>query len=127
MVACFTAAAFFVAMRTPTPAITSSVLLGLGVSPMRRREFITIVGGAATWPLPARAQQPAKLPTVGFLGTTTPSAWSQWVAAFVQRLRDFGWIEGRTIAVEYRWAEGRDERFAEIAAEFVQLKVDVIV
>jgi putative tryptophan/tyrosine transport system substrate-binding protein len=62
-----------------------------------------------------------------FLGTTTPSAWSQWVAAFVQRLRDFGWIEGRTIAVEYRWAEGRDERFVEIAAEFVQLKVDVIV
>src|SRR5262245_59170904 len=94
---------------------------------MRRRDFITIVGGAATWPLAARAQRPEKLPTVGFLGRTTPSAWSQWVAAFVQRLRDFGWIEGRTIAVEYRWAEGRDERFVEIAAEFVQLKVDVIV
>ena len=95
---------------------------------MKRRAFITLLGGtAATWPLAARAQQPGKLPTIGFLGTTTPSAWSQWVAAFVQRLRDFGWIEGRTIAVEYRWAEGRDERFVEIAAEFVQLKVDVIV
>src|SRR5262245_38272883 len=94
----------------------------------KRREFITLLGGAAAaWPLAARAQQAGKLPTIGFLGTTTPSAWSQWVAAFVQRLRDFGWIEGRTIAVEYRWAEGRDERFVEIAAEFVQLKVDVIV
>jgi putative ABC transport system substrate-binding protein len=95
---------------------------------VRRREFITLLGGAAVaWPLAARAQQPGKLPTIGFLGTTTPSAWSQWVAAFVQRLRDLGWIEGRTVAVEYRWAEGRDERFAEIAAEFVRLKVDVIV
>jgi putative tryptophan/tyrosine transport system substrate-binding protein len=95
---------------------------------MNRREFIMLLGGAAAgWPLAARAQQPGKLPTIGFLGTTTPSAWSQWVAAFVQRLRDFGWIEGRTIAVEYRWGEGRDERFVEIAAELVQLKVDVIV
>ena len=95
---------------------------------MRRRQFIKLLGGAAAaWPLAARAQQAGKLPTIGFLGTTTPSAWSQWVAAFVQRLRDFGWIEGRTIAVEYRWAEGRDERFVEIAAELVQLKVDVIV
>ena len=95
---------------------------------MKRREFISLLGSAAVaWPLAARAQQPGKLPTIGFLGTTTPSAWSQWVAAFVQRLRDFGWIEGRTIAVEYRWAEGRDERFVEIAAELVQLKVDVIV
>src|SRR5215468_8830312 len=94
---------------------------------MKRRELITLIGGTATWPLAARAQQAGKLPTIGFLGTTTPSAWSQWVAAFVQRLHDFGWIEGRTIAVEYRWAEGRDERFAEIAAEFVRLKVAVIV
>ena len=95
---------------------------------LRRRQLITLLGGAAAaWPLGAGAQQAGKLPTIGFLGTTTPSAWSQWVAAFVQRLRDFGWIEGRTIAVEYRWAEGRDERFVEIAAEFVQLKVDVIV
>jgi putative ABC transport system substrate-binding protein len=95
---------------------------------VKRRDFITLLGGAmAVWPLAARGQQAGKLPTIGFLGTTTPSAWSQWVAAFVQRLRDFGWIEGRTIAVEYRWAEGRDERFVEIAAELVQLKVDVIV
>ena len=95
---------------------------------MRRREFITLLGGAAAaWPLAARAQQPAKLPTIGFLGAATPSAWSQWVAAFVQRLRELGWIEGRTVAIEYRWAEGRSERFAEIAAEFVRLKVDVIV
>jgi ABC-type uncharacterized transport system substrate-binding protein len=94
---------------------------------MKRRAFITLLGSAAAWPLAARAQQLAKLPTIGFLGTTTPSGWSQWVAAFVQRLRDLGWVEGRTITLEYRWAEGRDERFAAIAAEFVQLKVDVIV
>ena len=95
---------------------------------MKRREFITLLGGAAAaWPLAARAQQPAKLPTIGFLGASTPSAMSQWVAAFVQRLRELGWIEGRTVAIEYRWAEGRSERFAEIAAEFVRLKVDVIV
>ena len=94
---------------------------------MKRREFITLLGGAAAWPLAARAQQPAKLPTIGFLGGTTPATWSLFVAAFVQRLRELGWIEGRTIAIEYRWAEGRGERFAEIAAEFVRLNVDVIV
>ena len=95
---------------------------------MRRREFITLLGGAAAaWPLAAHAQQAGKLPTIGFLGATTPSAQGQWVAAFVQRLRELGWIEGRTVAIEYRWAEGRSERFAEIAAEFVRLKVDVIV
>jgi putative ABC transport system substrate-binding protein len=95
---------------------------------MKRREFITLIGGvAAAWPLAVRAQQPAKLPTIGFLGSSTPSAMSQWVAAFVQRLRDLGWIEGRTVAIEYRWAEGRSSRAAEIAAEFVRLKVDVIV
>ena len=96
-------------------------------NPIRRREFITLLCGAAAWPLAARAQQPAKLPTIGVLGRGTPSAWSQWVAAFVQRLRELGWIEGRTVAIEYRWAEGRTERYAEIAAEFVRLKVDVIV
>ena len=95
---------------------------------MKRRQFITLLGGAAAWPLTARAQQPmAKLPTIGFLGAATPSAWSQRVAAFVQRLRELGWTEGRTVVVEYRWAEGRSERFLEIAAEFAQLKVDVIV
>jgi len=94
---------------------------------MRRREFITLFGGtAAGWPLAARAQQPGKLPMIGFLGATA-SIESQRVAAFVQRLRELGWIDGRTLAIEYRWAEGRNERYAEIAAEFVRLKVDVIV
>ena len=88
-----------------------------------RREFITLLGGAATWPLAANAQQPM---TIGFLGASTPLAWSRWSAAFVQRLRELGWVEGRTVAIEYRWAEGRSERYAEIAAEFVRLKVDVI-
>jgi putative tryptophan/tyrosine transport system substrate-binding protein len=81
-----------------------------------RREVITLLGSAAlAWPLTARGQQPGKLPTIGFLGTTTASAWAPWTAAFAQRLRELGWIEGRTIAIEYRWAEGRGERFAEIA------------
>jgi putative tryptophan/tyrosine transport system substrate-binding protein len=93
---------------------------------MKRRDFIMLLGGAtAAWPLAARAQQ--KLPTIGFLGTTTASAWGPWIAAFVQRLRELGWIEGRTVAIEYRWADARSERFAVIAAEFVRLKVDVIV
>jgi ABC-type uncharacterized transport system substrate-binding protein len=95
---------------------------------IRRREFIALLGGAAAaWPLAARAQQPGKLPTIGFLGATTPSAQSPWTAAFVERLRGLGWIEGRNVAIEYRWMEGRNERVAEIAAEFVQLRVDVIV
>jgi ABC-type uncharacterized transport system substrate-binding protein len=93
-----------------------------------RRGVITLLGGAAaTWPIAARAQQPAKLPIIGFLGAATASARSQWVAAFVQRLHELGWIQGRTVAIEYRWAEGRSERFAEIAAEFVRLTVDVII
>ena len=95
---------------------------------MKRREFITLLGGAAAaWPLAARAQQPGKLPTIGLLGSATLLAESQRVAAFVQRLRQLGWIENRNVAIEYRWAEGRSERFFEIATEFVQLKVDVIV
>jgi putative ABC transport system substrate-binding protein len=95
---------------------------------MRRRDFIAgIAGSAAAWPLVARAQQPGKVPTIGFLGPNTRSAAGEWVAAFVQRLRELGWIDGRNIAIEYRWAEGREERFAEIASELVQLKVDVIV
>jgi putative ABC transport system substrate-binding protein len=94
---------------------------------MQRRKFITLLGGAAaTWPLVVRAQQAGKLPTVGVLVAGTPASHGKWVAAFVQRLRELGWIEGRTVAIEYRWAEGRTERFAEIAAEFVRLKVDVI-
>jgi putative ABC transport system substrate-binding protein len=94
---------------------------------MRRREFITLLGGTAAWPVAARAQQAGKLPTVGFLGPTTRSAQVQWIAAFLQRLGQLGWIEGRTFAIVYRWAEGRPERFAEISTEFVRLKVDVIV
>ena len=94
---------------------------------MRRREFIKLIAGtAAAWPFGARAQQPEKLPTIGILGTR-PSGWKEWVQAFVQRLNELGWIEGRTVAIDYRWTEGRTERYREIAAEFVRLKVNVIV
>src|SRR6476661_1394567 len=95
---------------------------------MKRREFITLLGGAAAaWPLAVRAQQqPAKLPTIGYLGGGGPVSQRAWAEAFTQRLRELGWLEGRTIAIEYRWGEGRAERYSEIAAEFVQLKVDVI-
>src|SRR5262245_20406913 len=104
--------------------------LGLGqrmqFGQLKRREFITLLGGAATaWPVSARGQQ--KLPTIGFLGASGSSSESLWTAAFVQRLRELGWVEGRSIAIEYRWGEGRAERFDEVAAEFVQRKVDVIV
>src|SRR2546430_1152128 len=93
-----------------------------------RRDFITLLGGAAVaWPLAAWAQQATKLSTIGYLGLGTLATESQRMAAFVQRLRELGWIEGRTVAIEYRWAEGRVERYGEIAAEFVRLKVDVIV
>jgi ABC-type uncharacterized transport system substrate-binding protein len=97
------------------------------ITTLKRREFISLLGGAAAWPLTARAQQSAKLPTIGFLVAGTPSSHGQWVAASVRRLHELGWIEGRTVAIEYRWAEGRTERFDEIAAEFVRRKVDVIV
>jgi putative ABC transport system substrate-binding protein len=94
---------------------------------MRRREFITLISiSVAARPLIARAQQPNKLPLIGFMGANA-SVFSPWTAAFVGRLRELGWIEGRTIAIEYRWSEGRPERNAEIAAEFVRLNVDVIV
>src|SRR5262245_24734259 len=95
---------------------------------MRRREFITLLGGAAAgWPLAARAQQPGKRPIGGFLGDSTPLAECERAASFARRLRALGWIEGRTIAIEYRWADGRSDRLAEIAAEFARLKVDIIV
>jgi len=85
---------------------------------VKRREFITLLGGAAVaWPLAARAQQPRKLPIIGFLGANTPSVQSHWIAAFVQRLRELGWIEGRNVAIEYRWAETRFERTPEILAK----------
>jgi putative tryptophan/tyrosine transport system substrate-binding protein len=97
------------------------------MSDMKRRAFITLLGGAAAaWPLAARAQQAGKVPTIGYLGGGAPMSQRAWLDAFVQRLRELGWIEGRTVAIEYRWGEGRTERFAEIAAEFVRLKVDVI-
>jgi putative tryptophan/tyrosine transport system substrate-binding protein len=91
-----------------------------------RREFITLLGGAvAAWPFATCAQQ-AKVATIGLLGTGSAAAQSQWTAAFVQRMRDLGWVDGRNLTIEYRWAEGRSERFAEFAAEFVRLKVNVI-
>jgi putative ABC transport system substrate-binding protein len=95
---------------------------------IERREFVILLGGSAAvaWPFAARAQQ-AKPPIIGFMGESTPEGQRQWVAAFVQRLSERGWTEGRNITIEYRWAEGRNERFAEIAAELVRLKVDVIV
>jgi putative ABC transport system substrate-binding protein len=94
---------------------------------MIRRKFITLLSGAvAAWPLAPRAQQAGKLPTIGFLGATTPSAAGLGLAAFVQRLRELGWMEGRNVAIEIRWGEGRPERFAEIAAELVRRKVDII-
>jgi putative ABC transport system substrate-binding protein len=93
---------------------------------MRRREFITLIGGAAAaWPLAVRAQQ-ARLPVIGLLGSDTAAAQSRWTDAFVQRLRKLGWAEGHNVVIEYRWAEGRSERFAEIAAEFVQRNVSII-
>ena len=90
---------------------------------MRRRDFITLLGGAVVaWPLAARAQDAAKLPTIGYLGANSSSAESQRVAAFMQRLRELGWIESRNVTIEYRYAEGRSERFAEFAAETSRLR-----
>jgi putative ABC transport system substrate-binding protein len=94
---------------------------------LKRREFISLLGGAAAgWPVAARAQQASERPKIGFLGVSSSSSWTQWTAAFIGRLGELGWNDGRNVAIEYRWAEGRDERYAEIAAEFVRLKVDVI-
>jgi putative tryptophan/tyrosine transport system substrate-binding protein len=94
---------------------------------MRRREFITLLGAAVAWPLAARAQQSPKVPTIGFLGAGAPTTAGTWVVAFAQRLRELGWIEDRNIKIDLRWAEGRNDRSAEIAADFVRLRVDVIV
>jgi putative ABC transport system substrate-binding protein len=92
----------------------------------KRRQFVTLLGGAAAWPLAAWAQQAEKLPTIGYMGSTTARDQSGWVLAFVQRLRELGWVEGRTVAIEYRWAGGQIDRFSEIAAELVRRKVDVV-
>jgi putative ABC transport system substrate-binding protein len=97
------------------------------MSDMKRRDFITLLGGAAAWPLAASAQQTPNLSTTGFLSPTTASVENQRIAAFVQRLRELGWIEGRTVAIKLRWAEGGSERAAEILAEFVRQKVGVTV
>jgi putative ABC transport system substrate-binding protein len=95
---------------------------------MQRRNFITLLGGAAVaWPHAGQPQQAGKLPTIGFLGASSQSGWSSWTGTFVTRLRELGWIEGQTVVIKFRWAEGSKERFAEFAAEFVRLKVDVIV
>jgi putative tryptophan/tyrosine transport system substrate-binding protein len=94
---------------------------------MKRRELIALVGVGFAWPLAVRAQQTAKLPTIGYLGPNTRSVESQRLAAFVHRLGELGWIEGQTITIEYRWADGRNEHLAATAAEFVRRKVDVIV
>jgi putative tryptophan/tyrosine transport system substrate-binding protein len=94
---------------------------------LKRRDFITLLGGAAVWPMAARAQQAGKLPTIGFFSPRSAAAASSSVAALVQRLGELGWIEGRTVAIQYRWADGHDEQLAAIAGEFARLKVDVIV
>ena len=94
---------------------------------MRRREFITLLGGAAVWPLAARAQQMGKVPRIGYLGSSSPSLEPHFVEAFRQKLRELGHIEGENIAIEYRWAEGQDRRLPELAAELVRLQPNVIV
>jgi putative ABC transport system substrate-binding protein len=100
----------------------------MSLGPTNRRNFIAALGSAAAWPPSvAGAQQLAKLPTIGFLGSGTPATQAHWLAAFLQRLRELGWIDGGNLVIEYRWAEGRQDRAAQLAAEFVRLKVDVIV
>jgi putative ABC transport system substrate-binding protein len=95
---------------------------------MRRRDFITLLGGtAAAWPLAARGQQAARLPKIGYLGPSNPANPGPTTSAFLRRLRELGWDDGRTVTIEHRWAEGQPDRVAEIAAEFVRLKVDLIV
>jgi putative ABC transport system substrate-binding protein len=94
---------------------------------MQRRSFIAMLGSAVAWPLVARAQQSARLPIIGYLGANSAQAQRDWTDAFVGQLRELGWIEGKNLAIEYRWADGRGERYAEIATEFVRLNVSVIV
>ena len=94
---------------------------------MRRREFITALGGAAAWPLAAHARQPTKVHTIGFLDPNAAMLEGPRVKAFLQRLSELGWVEGRNIAIEYRYAEGQNERLADIASELVRQKVDIIV
>jgi putative ABC transport system substrate-binding protein len=106
------------------------MLLSAPIGGLRRRDLVALLGGAVLapilCPLSARAQQRSNLPTIGFLGATTPTVWSAFVSAFLNRLRELGWIDGSNIAIEYRWAQGREERYVEFAGEFIRLKVDVI-
>src|SRR5262249_11769888 len=94
---------------------------------MKRREFIALLSGAAAWSLEARAQQAGKVPRIGFLGAASPSTFATRLEGIRLGLRDFGYVEGRNITIEYRWAEGRYERLPELAAELVRSKVDLII
>src|SRR5512139_1501335 len=109
-------------MRYPASELTGKQML---FDRLKRREFIALLGGAAAWPHASRAQQVERPPTVGFLGGQSPAGMSHLVAAFVLRLRELGWIEGRNIAIQHRWWGGRSA--TEAAAELVRLNVDVIV
>jgi putative ABC transport system substrate-binding protein len=94
---------------------------------MRRREFLAGIGGIAASPFTARAQQTTRLPVIGFMGAATPSAWVPWTAAFVRRLDELGWVDGKTVKIEYRWAAGSEERYAEIGTELISLDAKVLV
>jgi ABC-type uncharacterized transport system substrate-binding protein len=115
------------ATRMPVEAVRLTAPTGS----LCRRELIALLCGAAlgaaVFPLSARAQQRGRLPTIGFLGASTPTIWSAFVAAFLQRLRELDWVDGRNIIIEYRWAGGNEDRYAEFAADFVRRKVDIIV
>jgi putative tryptophan/tyrosine transport system substrate-binding protein len=95
---------------------------------MRRRDFITVIGGAAaTWPFSARAQQSANLPTIGFIGSDSPDPYTDRLRAFRLGLKSTGFTEGQNVAIEYSWAEGRNDRLPELTADLVRRQVDVIV
>jgi len=92
---------------------------------VKRREFITLVGGAAAWPLATRAQQPT-MPVIGFLSSRSPGESAGVVAAFRQGLRESGFVEGRNLAIAFRWADGRYDSLPALAAELVDLPVTLI-